>query len=453
MADDNTETGGKRRRPTTIDLKATEVASEPVKSSDPVEKTGEIPRAAASPDAAATAEPAQAKPNPNPKPDWLGTASWNERLASMRRDVAARLDGRLIGAGAAGAAAMFVLFLAAYAAGAFTPRDTTAPLVAQVAGLEKQLRDLANRPQPVPDPRPLTELAARVATAEQSIAKTETKVEAAAATPRPREADPALASRIAALETALRPLTDTTARIDSASAAAREAKARADAAYEAAQKTAQRAAEGASAAPSNQKEIDDLAARVAALEQATRAADARITTTAGADKAGRLAFTAAVLRATVVRGEPFGRELGAVRPLVADARLLAPLEPLAAGGVPSAAALARELSQLSSAMLATAGAPPRDGGFIDRLQQNAGRLVRIRPISEGPGDDPATVIGRAEVKATHGDLTGARADIAALPPAVQAPAQSWIARVDAREAALAAARDLAESAIGTLAKP
>ena len=79
-------------------------------------------------------------------------------------------------------------------------------------------------------------------------------------------------------------------------------------------------------------------------------------------------------------------------------------------------------------------------------------LVRIRPINEAPGDDPATVIGRADVKATHGDLVGAVAEVAALPAAVRAPAQNWIARVQAREAALAAARKLADDAVGALAK-
>jgi hypothetical protein len=79
--------------------------------------------------------------------------------------------------------------------------------------------------------------------------------------------------------------------------------------------------------------------------------------------------------------------------------------------VPRAAALARELSQLSGPMLNAAGTTPRDGGFIDRLQQNAERLVRIRPINEAPGDDPATVIARAEAKAAHGDLSGAVAEL------------------------------------------
>ena len=137
-----------------------------------------------------------------------------------------------------------------------------------------------------------------------------------------------------------------------------------------------------------------------------KVAQDRIAATAGADRAGRLAFVAVSLRAAVERGEPFatgarGRAAAGRRP--EDARAL---EPFAATGVPRAAALARELSQLTGAMLNAAGAPPREGGFIDRLQQNAERLVRIRPINEAPGDDAATVISRADVKATHGDIAG-----------------------------------------------
>jgi len=456
MADDNTEAGGKRRRPPTIDLKATEVASEPVQPNQATDKPAEMatePPPAGGPAAESVAAPrtgAKAEAKPAAKsgvlPAWLGTAPWSERLAAMRPRLDWRLDWRLVGAGAAGAGVMLLLLLAAYAGGAFTPRDAVAPVAAQVASLETQLRALAARPQPAPaDPRPLAELNARVAAAEQALAKLDAKLQSASAEPRPPQVDPTLAARVAALEAALRPLADLSPRIDAASGAARDAGARADAAYEAAQKSAQ----GAAAAP-DRKEIDDLAARIAALEQATKTADARITTTAGADKAGRLAFTAAVLRGAVTRGEPYARELGAVRPLLPDAKVLAALEPFAATGVPSADDLSRELTLLGPTMLAAAGTPAQDTSLMGRLRSTG--LIRIRPLSEAPGDDPATVIGRADVKATHGDLAGARADVVSLPPAVQAPAQGWIARVDARDAALATARSLAETAIGTLAK-
>ena len=120
--------------------------------------------------------------------------------------------------------------------------------------------------------------------------------------------------------------------------------------------------------------------------------------------------------------------------------------------MPRAATLARELSQLAGPMLSAAGTAPRDGGILDRLQQNAGRLVRIRPISEAPGDDPATLVARAEAKAAQGDIAGALSDLAQLADAARVPAQAWAKRAAAQVAALAAARKLAAEAVGALGK-
>ena len=459
MADDRRDApDAKRRRPTTIDLKATEVASKPMNQTEPVEKTTETPCAAPAPEAAAAAQPAAGPGVPSWRPEWLDAAAMRDRFSAMGD----RFDWRLGAAGAAGAAVMFLLFLVVWAAGAFSPRDdVTAPVTARMAGLEKRVADLAGRPQPAAaDPRVVTELGARVAAAEQAMSRLAgldsrlgkaeqglAKAEQAAAAPPAAQTDQALTARVAALEAATRPLAEVASRLDAASAATRDAKSRADAAFEAAQKNA--AAPAAQAA--DHKEIETLAARVAALEQALKSSEARVAATVGADKAGRLAFVAVALRSTVERGDPFVQELAAVRPLVSDARALGPLEPFAVSGVPRPAVLARELSSLTTPMLAAAGGPPRDG-FIDRLQANAERLVRIRPINEAPGDDPATVIGRADVKATHGDLAGAAAEIGNLPAAVRASAQGWIARVQAREAALTAARRLADDAVGALAK-
>jgi hypothetical protein len=455
--------GGKRRRPpTTIDLKATEIASDPVNPSEPTDSAKETPpeaSAAASKAGESTPEPAPTPPpGPGWRSEWLDRGAMNDRLAALRARVAEQ-NWRFAGAGAAGAAAMFVLFLALWAFGSFGPRDDqTAPLAARLAGLESQVRDLAARPQPpAVDPKALADLTARVGAAEQAMARLAdidarvTKAEQAATAPRPAQADPALTGRVAALEAAMRPLAELGSRLDAANAAARDAKARADAAFEAAQKNSA----VAPAQAADHKEIEALVARVAALEQAAKALDekiARAAMTAGADRAGRLAFVAVALRSAVERGEPFAQELAAVKPLVPDAAATAPLEPFAATGVPRTAALARELSQLSGPMLSAAGAAPRDGGIMDRLAQNAERLVRIRPINEAPGDDPATVMARAEAKAAHGDLSGALAELGSLPAPVRAPAQGWMKKAEAQIAALAAARALADNAVGALGK-
>src|SRR5262245_24614450 len=68
--------GGRRRRPATIDLKATEIASEPVQSTEPTDNTKESQPTEASPEVA-TAPPAPepgasaatAEGTPAPEPD------------------------------------------------------------------------------------------------------------------------------------------------------------------------------------------------------------------------------------------------------------------------------------------------------------------------------------------------------------------------------------------------
>ncbi len=111
----------------------------------------------------------------------------NDRLAALRARVAEQ-NWRLAAAGAAGAAAMLVLFLALWAFGSFAARDDrTVPLAARLVNVELQVRDLAARPQPpAVDPKALADLTARVGSAEQAMARLAdfearvTKAEAAA---------------------------------------------------------------------------------------------------------------------------------------------------------------------------------------------------------------------------------------------------------------------------------
>ncbi len=69
--------------------------------------------------------------------------------------------------------------------------------------------------------------------------------------------------------------------------------------------------------------------------------------------------------------------------------------------------------------------------------------MRIRPIDAPAGDDAATVLARLEVDAAKADIDAALNDFTKLPEAQRAPAQSWIAKAKARQAALAAARQYA----------
>jgi hypothetical protein len=79
-------------------------------------------------------------------------------------------------------------------------------------------------------------------------------------------------------------------------------------------------------------------------------------------------------------------------------------------------------------------------------------LVRFRPLDEPPGDDPAAVLTRIEQRALQADLPGAIKELAKLPAPARAAAQAWIAKAQARLAAVAASRRFATDAFAALGK-
>src|SRR5215469_7380783 len=310
-------------------------------------------------------------------------------------------------------------------------------LDARLAGVELELRDLASRaPPPAADPQALDAVAGRVA-----------KLEAANAAPPQSASDPALAARIAALETEVKALAETVGalgrRNDEALAAAREARVRADAGAAEISELTQKPP-----AAIDRGEFETLANRVAAAERSEKAAESAAKS---ADRAVRLALAATALNAAVERGDAFAAELAAAKSLGADPKLVAALEPFARAGVPTAAALARQFSELAPT-LQQAAEPPRREGVLGRLQLNAEKLVRIRRVDEAPGSDADAIVARSQAKAARGDLAGAASEVGELPPNARAPAEAWIKSVQARTAAIDASRRLAADALAGLSK-
>jgi hypothetical protein len=406
--------GGRRRRPrSTIELEATEVASEPGAAGD-------------------SPPPSQPEPEPAAEPEPPQSGPIGEEASRRQKNGA----WRLIGAGIGSAAIAMLVLGGLWTFGLLPYRADEAGnqwigLSAKVAGLERQVRELAARTQAAADQNRTEAIDVRV-----------TRLEAAAAAPRASGSDPApaLAEKLADLDR----------RIEQALAAALDAKARADAAASRAQKAdAQTAAN-----PAERSELDVLAARLTNLEQQLKATEQRLgKVAAGADRAVRLALVAMELRTAVERGIPFKAELQAAKQLAENPSALAALEASAATGVSSPAALAQNLSKLAPAMLKAASAPRREAGVIERLQASAERLVRIRPVAEVSGDEPSTMVARAELEATRGDIAGALADLERLPEPARAPAAGWIAAAKARLAAIDAAKALSANALDALARP
>jgi len=230
-----------------------------------------------------------------------------------------------------------------------------------------------------------------------------------------------------------------------------------------------RVAAAESTAKSASENVANLTRRLDALEAASRESGSQIQqlaaataelqtrlreTGAGADRPVRLAVAASALRGVVERGEPYANELAIVKPLASDTAAVGALEPFAASGLPSQAALGQELAAIVHPLLTAAAAPARDGTFLDKLQANAGKLIHSRPIGEPVADDRGAILARLEQRAAQANLSAAQAELAKLPADARAPIrdqlQAWIAKADARNKALDASRRVAAEAVAAL---
>lgn len=425
----------RKRTPATIDLTATEIASEPSRAADPEPETKPDDMPPAEPQAPSQPEPAaEASPEaaPEPPPEvTLEPPPVTPPAPDGAPPPARSNPWLLVASGLGGAAIVAVVFLGLWATGRIPERDAeTSVLAARLLSLEARLRDLASRPAPMPPaptpapaaPQPPSDLAARLA-----------RLEAAVNAPRPPAGDPALAARMATVEQSV------------ASVAAEVARLKAD--------TSRAASQGV-----DRRDIEALGQRLAALEQTAKTLQDEAAKQRAApppDRPLRLALAAEALNAAVFALEPYQVELAAAKSLGGDAKALAPLDAFAATGLPPAAALSAELHGLIPAMARAAAPalPPAAGGFLDKLQASAERLVRIRPVGEAPGSDAGAVLGRIGAAAARGDLATTIGELAKLPAPVRAPAEGWIAKVQARQAALAASRRFAVAALAGLAKP
>ena len=371
------ETDSTRRRPPTIELKATEVAPEKSAAAEPGSDAA---------GAGIRAEASAAQPS--------GGASARTLVATALAGIA----GGVIGAAMIGTG----LWFAGYGP------DRAAPPVpnygAAVADISARLKKLESAGQSQPAP----------------------------AQPQP---DPALASRLTGAEAATKSLSDQLAalnrHLDDVAGAAQnaltQAKSAASAATAAAD-VAKNATQNASQASAARGDLDALAARMTALEGAIKKLTDETRQTASA-------------------------ELAAAKSLGADPAAIAALEPFAASGVSSAASLAHELSALIPALQQAVEPTSSNATFLDRLERNAQRLVRITPAEAPAGDDPATVATRIGVDASRADLTAALADIAKLPDTAKPVAAVFVQKAQARNAALAASAKLAADALKSLGKP
>jgi hypothetical protein len=205
-------------------------------------------------------------------------------------------------------------------------------------------------------------------------------------------------------------------------------------------------------------ELSALNERVSQLERSSRNQGAEIAPEGekiakpADDMPLRRVVAAALLDVAVQQGHPFPALLTTAKSLAPNPDALKPLEPFAATGVPNAPLLSRELLTLVPKLSPPAESSTSGSGIVDRLQAGASKLVRIER-TDATGNDRSAIVARATAAALRNDFAEARRELNTLSSADRAPAQAWLDKADARDAALAASRQFAADAMIVLARP
>ncbi|MDA9399988.1 COG4223 family protein [Bradyrhizobium sp. CCBAU 45389] len=402
MADDKPEdaglapdTGRAKRTPPTIDLEATEV------STQPQEVAGE-PEAQPAAEQAAPEEVKVEEAKPEPHPESA------EEQPSVAPASASRPISPWVIAPFSGAVAAAVVIGVGWMLG--WPAVQAPPAAPQVTSAT------------------VDTLSGRVAA-----------VEAKAGKP---VADPAVAARIDALEKSASALRSDIANLRAQS-----------------DKTASALNDSKSAPRPAAPDIAALTDRIAQLERASKTERAELAqqgekiadAKAIDDKPLRFVVAAALLDVAVRHGDPYQSQLSTARSLAAKPDMLKPLDAFASSGIPTPVALSRELLNIVPKLSPPAEAPAANAGIVERLQAGASKLVRIER-TDGVGNDRGAIVARVTAAALRNDFVEARRELKTLPEADRAPAQAWLDKTDARDAALAASRKFADDAMADLAK-
>lgn len=198
----------------------------------------------------------------------------------------------------------------------------------------------------------------------------------------------------------------------------------------------------------SQLERASTTARAELAQQGEKIADAKVMD----DRPLRYVVAATLLDVAVRHNDPYEALLAAARSLATKPEMLKPLDTFAATGIPTPVALSRELLNIVPKLSPPPEAPSSGAGIVERLQAGASKLVRIER-TDGVGNDRGAIVTRVTAAALRNDFVEARRELKTLPEADRAPAQAWLDKADARDAALAASRKFADDAMAGLAKP
>jgi hypothetical protein len=229
--------------------------------------------------------------------------------------------------------------------------------------------------------------------------------------------------------------------------------------------------EAAAPAPtSTMPQADQPAVDLGPLNTALRSLDQRVSTLEGELKAlaarprdasaeakktdtASLAVIAQAIQQAIEQAQPFATMLDAAASLGASPERIASLRQAAQNGTASTRAIVQSWSQSTRAVLDTlTEKPSAESTWLDRLKSSASQLVRIRPVGEAPGEDPASLMARIDALLAQGAIAPAYEAWQKLPDAAKAASKTFGELAQKRVQAEAAARALADSAVQALTK-
>jgi hypothetical protein len=185
--------------------------------------------------------------------------------------------------------------------------------------------------------------------------------------------------------------------------------------------------------------------RLAALSQQaaenTRNAEA-------ASQTGTKVVLAGRLNDALNSGTPYADVLDGVKKARTEASRVAPLEPFAQQGAPTAEALARSFEPVETAILRESRGPAE--GWTDRLLRLADRVVTVRPVNEPGSTGIPALVARIRQALERGDVVEAAAAWDALPEPSRRLSEEWGRQVKAVAEAHQAARAISADALATL---
>lgn len=178
--------------------------------------------------------------------------------------------------------------------------------------------------------------------------------------------------------------------------------------------------------------------------ESTRTAEA-------ASQTGTRVVLAGRLNDALNSGAPYAEVLDGVRKAGADPARLAPLEPFAQQGAPTAAALAQSFEPVETAILRESRGPAES--WTDRLLRMADKVVTVRPMNEPGATGVPAQVARIRQALERGDVVEAAAAWDALPEPSRRLSEEWGRQLKAVAEAHRAAQGLSSDALATLNRP